>query len=78
MCQRILKQKDVAQILTITPSRISEILNGKRGLTREVVNGTSKQVNIDPKIIQRNWEPGITSSMDEKLPTFITHFLSEC
>ena len=35
MYQRKLKQKDVAKILGTTPSRISEILNGKRGLTME-------------------------------------------
>lgn len=51
MYQRKLKQKDVAQILGTTPSRISEILNGKRGLTIELAKGLYNKLNIDPKII---------------------------
>jgi HTH-type transcriptional regulator/antitoxin HigA len=51
MYQRKLKQKDIAQILGTTPSRISEILNGKRGLTIELAKGLYKKLNIDPKLI---------------------------
>ena len=51
MYQRKLKQKDVAQILGTTPSRISEILNGKRNLTLELAKGLYNKLNIDPKLI---------------------------
>jgi len=51
MYQRKLKQKDVAKLLGTTPSRISEILNGKRKLTLDIAKGLYKKLNIDPKII---------------------------
>ena len=51
MYQRKLKQKDIAQILGTTPSRISEILNGKRGLTIELAKGLYNKLNIDPQLI---------------------------
>ena len=51
MYQRKLKQKDVAQILGTTPSRISEILNGKRSITMKIAKGLYKKLNIDPKLI---------------------------
>ena len=54
MYQRKLKQKDIAQVLGTTPSRISEILNGKRGLTIELAKGLYHKLNIDPKLILRD------------------------
>ncbi len=51
MYQRKLKQKDVAEILGTTPSRVSEILSGKRGLTIDLAKGLYTKLNIDPKII---------------------------
>jgi len=51
MYQRKLKQKDLATILGTSPSRISEILNGKRGLTLELAKGLYKKLNIDADII---------------------------
>jgi len=51
MYQRKLKQKDIAQILGTTPSRISEIMNGKRGLTLELAKGLYNKLNIDPNLI---------------------------
>lgn len=51
MFQRKLKQKDIAKILGTTPSRISEILNGKRGLTFDLAKALYTKLNIDPKII---------------------------
>ena len=51
MFQRKLKQKDLAQILGTTPSRISEILNGKRNLTIEIAKGLYNKLNIDPNLI---------------------------
>jgi len=51
MYQRKLKQKDVAKILGTTPSRISEILNGKRGLTMELAKSLHRNLNIDAELI---------------------------
>jgi len=51
MYQRKLKQKDIAKILGTTPSRVSEILSGKRGLTIELAKGLYNKLNIDPKLI---------------------------
>jgi len=51
MYQRKLKQKDVAEILGTTPSRISEILNGKRKLTLDQAKGLYMKLNIDAELI---------------------------
>jgi len=51
MFQRKLKQKDLARILGTTPSRISEILNGKRPLSFELAKGLYSKLNIDPEFI---------------------------
>lgn len=51
MYQRKLKQKDVAKILGTTPSRVSEILNGKRGLTIDLAKALYTKLNIDPELI---------------------------
>ena len=51
MYQRKLKQKDLAHILGTTPSRISEILNGKRPLNFEMAKGLYSKLNIDPSLI---------------------------
>jgi len=51
MFQRKLKQKDIAQILGTTPSRISEILNGKRNLTIDLAKGLHHKLNIDADLI---------------------------
>lgn len=51
MYQRKLKQKDLAMLLGTTPSRISEILNGKRKLTFDLAKGLYNKLNIDPEII---------------------------
>jgi HTH-type transcriptional regulator/antitoxin HigA len=51
MYQRKLKQKDLAEILGTTPSRISEILNGKRGLTMELAKSLHRKLNIDANLI---------------------------
>jgi len=51
MYQRKLKQKDLAQILGTTPSRISEILNGKRKLTMELAKSLYSKLNIDAELI---------------------------
>ena len=51
MYQRKLKRKDLAQILGTTPSRISEILNGKRNLSMELAKGLYQKLNIDAELI---------------------------
>jgi HTH-type transcriptional regulator/antitoxin HigA len=51
MYQRKLKQKDVAKLLGTTPSRVSEILNGKRQLTLEIAKGLYRKLNIDAEMI---------------------------
>jgi HTH-type transcriptional regulator/antitoxin HigA len=51
MYQRKLKQKDLAKILGTTPSRISEILNGKRDLTMDLARGLYKKLNVDPTLL---------------------------
>ncbi len=58
MYQRKLKQKDLAKILGTTPSRISEILNGKRGLTMDLARGLYRNLNIDPVLILSEPEQG--------------------
>ena len=51
MFQRKLKQKDLARLLGTTPSRISEIMNGKRDLTMDLARELYKKLNVDPKLI---------------------------
>ena len=51
MYQRKLKQKDLALILGTTPSRISEILKGKRKVTMELAKGLYNKLNIDAELI---------------------------
>lgn len=51
MYQRKLKQKDLATLLGTTPSRISELLNGKRDLTIELARGLYQKLNVDPSLI---------------------------
>ncbi len=51
MFQRKLKQKDLARILNTNPSRISELLNGKRDLTMDLARGLYQKLNIDPDLI---------------------------
>lgn len=51
MYQRKLKQKDLADLLETTPSRISEIIHGKRKLTFDLAKALYSKLNIDPEII---------------------------
>ena len=39
-----LKNKDLAKLLGITPSRISEYLNGKRDITLKVARGLQQKL----------------------------------
>jgi HTH-type transcriptional regulator / antitoxin HigA len=51
MYQRKLKQKDLAQMLGTSSSRISEILSGKKTLTFELAKSLHNRLNIDADLI---------------------------
>ena len=51
MFEMKLKQKDLAEILETSTSRISEYLNGKRDITIEIAHALHKNLNIDSDII---------------------------
>jgi len=51
MFERRLKQKDLAEILGTSTSRISEYLNGKRDITIEIARALHNKLNIDSDII---------------------------
>ena len=48
---RGLKQKDIAELLGTTTSRMSEYIRGKREITLHVAKQLHKQLNIDAGII---------------------------
>ena len=54
MYQRKLKQKDLAKILGTSPSRISEIMTGKRKLTFELAKALYEKLNIDAELILKS------------------------
>ena len=51
MFERKLKQKDLAELLNTSTSRISEYLNGKRDITIEIARALHNKLNIDSDII---------------------------
>jgi len=51
MFERKLKQKDLAELLETSTSRISEYLNGKRDITIEIARKLHSKLNIDSDII---------------------------
>ena len=51
MYQRKLKQKDLANVLNTTPSRISEFLNGKLKITYDFARELYYKLNINPELI---------------------------
>jgi len=51
MFEKKLKQKDLAELLGTSTSRISEYLNGKRDITIEIARALYKKLNIDSDII---------------------------
>ena len=51
MFQRKLRQKDLAALLGTSPSRISEILNGKRELNLAIAKALHQKLNIDADFI---------------------------
>jgi HTH-type transcriptional regulator / antitoxin HigA len=48
------KQRDLAQLLEITPTRLSEIMNGKRKVNMDLAKRLYTKLNIDPKFILEN------------------------
>ncbi len=51
MQEQELKQKDLAELLGTTTSRISEYIRGKRELTLQMAKKVHKQLDIDAEII---------------------------
>jgi HTH-type transcriptional regulator/antitoxin HigA len=51
MFEMKLKQKDLAVLLNVSASRISEIFNGKRDITLNIAKSLHKKLNIDSDII---------------------------
>ncbi len=51
MFEKGLNNKDLAEVLEISPSRISEYLNGKREITFDVAKKLYRKLHIDPEII---------------------------
>ena len=51
MFEKKLKQKDLAELLETSTSRISEYLNGKRDITIKIARALHKKLNIDSDII---------------------------
>lgn len=51
MYQRKLKQKDLAELLDTSPSRINEFLKGKRKLTYELARKLYGKLNIEAEMI---------------------------
>jgi len=51
MFEKKLKQKNLAELLETSTSRISEYLNGKRDITIEIARALHKKLNIDSDII---------------------------
>lgn len=46
-----LKQKDLAKLLNVSASRVSEIFSGKREVTFSIAKALHKKLNIDSDII---------------------------
>lgn len=54
MYQRKLKQADLARILETSPSRVSEILSGKRKLSFTLAKALYTKLNIDAELILKS------------------------
>lgn len=51
MFQMKLKQKDLAELLNIAPSRLSEVLKGKRKINMDLAKRLFEKLKIDPEFI---------------------------
>jgi len=51
MFQLKLKQKDLAELLNIAPSRLSEVLKGKRKINMDLAKRLFEKLKIDPEFI---------------------------
>ena len=54
MFQMKLKQKDLAELLNIAPSRLSEVLKGKRKINLDLAKRLHEKLKIDPAFILKN------------------------
>lgn len=54
MYQLKLKQKDVASLLEITPTRLSEVLRGKRKINMDLAKRLHEKLKIDAEFILKN------------------------
>jgi HTH-type transcriptional regulator/antitoxin HigA len=54
MYQMKLKQKDVANLLEITPTRLSEVLHGKRKINMDLAKRLHEKLKIDAEFILKN------------------------
>lgn len=48
------KQRDLAKALDISPTRLSEVMNGKRKVNMDLAKKLYQKLNIDPKFILEN------------------------
>ena len=51
MYQLKLKQKDLASLLDVTPTRLSEVMSGKRGVNMDLAKRLYQKLAIDPAFI---------------------------
>lgn len=51
MFERNLKQKELADLLEISPTRLSEVMQGKRKISLELAKKLYKKLNISPEFI---------------------------
>lgn len=51
MYERKLKQKDLAALFEISPTRFSEVMQGKRKVNPDLVKRLFKVLNISPEFI---------------------------
>ncbi len=51
MYERKLKQKDLAKLLEVSSSRLSEVLKGKRQVNMDLANRLYLKLNIEPQFI---------------------------
>lgn len=51
MYERKLKQKDLAALFEISPTRLSEVMQGKRKVNPDLVKRLFKVLNISPEFI---------------------------
>lgn len=71
MDQESLKQVDIARILEVKPPRVCDVLNRKRGLTREMIRNLHAKLDIPLEVLIQDYP---LSSEDTDV---LTHTLGE-